>query len=76
MGCGAARSMPTLIAARVLQGMSGGLLAPLTQLMMARAAGRQMARALGYAVVPVLVAPILGPVIAGAILKHASWPST
>jgi MFS family permease len=24
--------------------------------------------------VPVLVAPILGPVIAGAILKHASWP--
>jgi EmrB/QacA subfamily drug resistance transporter len=74
MGCGAARSMPTLIAARVLQGMAGGLLAPLTQLMMARAAGRQMARALGYAVVPVLVAPILGPVIAGAILKHASWP--
>jgi EmrB/QacA subfamily drug resistance transporter len=74
MGCGAAHSMSTLIAARVLQGMAGGLLAPLTQLMMARAAGRQMARALGYAVVPVLVAPILGPVIAGAILKHASWP--
>jgi MFS family permease len=42
--------------------------------MLARAAGKQMARALGYAVVPVLVAPILGPVIAGAILKYASWP--
>lgn len=74
MVCGAARSMPSLIAARVLQGMAGGLLAPLTQLMMARVAGKQMARALGYAVVPVLVAPILGPVMAGAILKHASWP--
>jgi EmrB/QacA subfamily drug resistance transporter len=74
MACGAARSMPLLVSARVLQGMAGGLLAPLTQLMMARVAGKQMARALGYAVVPVLVAPILGPVIAGAILKHASWP--
>jgi EmrB/QacA subfamily drug resistance transporter len=74
MACGVARSMPSLIAARVLQGMAGGLLAPLTQLMMARVAGKQMARALGYAVVPVLVAPILGPVIAGAILKYASWP--
>ena len=74
MACGAARSMPVLVGARVLQGMAGGLLAPLTQLMMVRVAGKQMARALGYAVVPVLVAPILGPVIAGAILKHASWP--
>src|SRR6201999_18471 len=71
--CGAATSMPQLIAARVFQGMAGGLLAPLTQLMMARVAGRQMARVLGYAVVPVLVAPILGPVVAGAILEKASW---
>lgn len=74
MGCGAARSMPALIGARVLQGTAGGLLAPLTQLMMARVAGKNMARVFGYAVVPVLIAPILGPVIAGAILKHASWP--
>jgi MFS family permease len=42
--------------------------------MMARVAGKQMARVFGYAVVPVLIAPILGPVLAGAILKHASWP--
>ncbi|NUO49471.1 MAG: DHA2 family efflux MFS transporter permease subunit [Polyangiaceae bacterium] len=74
VACGMASSLPALVAARVVQGMAGGLLAPLTQLMMARVAGRQMARVLGYAVVPVLVAPILGPVVAGAILKHASWP--
>ena len=74
IACGASRSMTALIGARVGQGMAGGLLAPLTQLMMARVAGKQMARVLGYAVVPVLVAPILGPVLAGAILKSASWP--
>jgi MFS family permease len=48
-------------------------MAPLAQMMMARAAGRHMARIIGYAAVPILIAPILGPVIAGAILQYASW---
>src|ERR1700678_1475926 len=71
--CGAAWSANSLIAFRVLQGMSGGLLAPMVQMMMARAAGKHMARLMGYAAVPILMGPILGPVIAGAILQHASW---
>jgi EmrB/QacA subfamily drug resistance transporter len=71
--CGLAWSANALIAFRVLQGMSGGLLAPMTQMMIARAAGKHMARIMGYAVVPILLAPILGPVIAGAILQFASW---
>src|SRR6201997_1140758 len=71
--CGLAWSANSLIAFRVLQGMSGGLLAPMTQMMMARAAGKHMARFMGYAAVPILMGPILGPVIAGAILQHASW---
>ncbi len=32
-----------------------------------------MVRLMGYAAVPILMGPILGPVIAGAILQHASW---
>lgn len=71
--CGLAWSAESLIGFRVLQGLSGGLLAPMTQMMMARAAGKQMARIIGYAAVPVLLAPVLGPVIAGAILHYASW---
>lgn len=71
--CGLAWSPQSLIGFRVLQGISGGLLAPMAQMMMARAAGRHMARVIGYAAVPVLLAPILGPVIAGMILQHASW---
>ncbi|KUY60230.1 DHA2 family efflux MFS transporter permease subunit [Burkholderia sp. RF2-non_BP3] len=71
--CGLAWSAPSLIAFRVLQGVSGGLLAPMAQMMIARVAGQQMARVIGYAAVPVLIAPILGPVVAGAILQHASW---
>src|SRR6204780_1944443 len=71
--CGLAWAANSLIAFRILQGMSGGLMAPMTQMMMARAAGKHMARLMGYAAVPILMGPILGPVIAGAILQQASW---
>src|ERR1700674_1324619 len=62
--CGLAWSANSLIAFRILQGMSGGLMAPLTQMMMVRAAGKHVARVMGYAAVPILLGPILGPVIA------------
>ena len=71
--CGLAWSANSLIVFRILQGMSGGLLAPMAQLMLARAAGRQMAQVISVAALPVLVAPLLGPIIAGAVLQFASW---
>lgn len=71
--CGMAWSADSLIAFRVLQGVSGGLLAPMTQMMIARVAGRQLARVAGIMAMPVLLAPVLGPVIAGTILQYASW---
>ncbi|MBX9694910.1 MAG: MFS transporter, partial [Cyanobacteria bacterium] len=52
----------------------GGLLSPMTQMMIARAAGKHMAKVMGFAAMPVLVAPLFGPMVAGAILKYASWP--
>jgi EmrB/QacA subfamily drug resistance transporter len=72
--CGAATTMSQLIGARLIQGMAGGLLAPLTQLMVARVAGGQFARVLGYASVPILLAPLAGPILAGTILKYLGWP--
>lgn len=71
--CGTAHTMSELIFARLVQGMAGGLLTPLAQFMVARVAGKQMARVVGYAAIPVLLAPLLGPMLAGTILKHAGW---
>jgi len=71
--CALSWSADSLIGFRVLQGISGGLMAPLTQLMIARAAGKHMVRVMGYVAVPVLLGPLVGPVVAGAILQHASW---
>ena len=67
--CALAWSANSLIASRILQGISGGLLAPMAQMMIARAAGKHMARVAGYMVLPILLAPVLGPVIAGVILQ-------
>jgi len=72
--CGAAKSIDALIFARVIQGMAGGLLTPMAQMMMAQVAGRHMARIFGYMAMPVLIAPLLGPIVAGVILKYAAWP--
>jgi EmrB/QacA subfamily drug resistance transporter len=71
--CGVAWSVSSLVIFRILQGMSGGLLAPMAQLIMVRAAGARMARVFGFAAMPILLAPLLGPVIAGALLRFASW---
>ncbi|MCL2658801.1 MAG: DHA2 family efflux MFS transporter permease subunit [Betaproteobacteria bacterium] len=71
--CGLAWSANSLITFRIMQGISGGLLAPMAQMMIARAAGKHMARVAGYLALPVLLAPVFGPIIAGAILQYASW---
>jgi len=71
--CGLAWSAYALIAFRIVQGMAGGLLAPMAQLMVARAAGRQLPRVAAVMTMPILLAPLLGPVTAGAILHIASW---
>lgn len=71
--CGLAWSANSLIALRIVQGMCGGLLAPMAQLMVARVAGNRMAQVASLATIPVLIAPLLGPVFAGAILQFVSW---
>ena len=64
--CGFAWSANSLIGFRILQGMSGGLMAPMAQMMMARTAGKHMAGVLGFAAMPILLAPFLGWRLASA----------
>lgn len=71
--CALSWSASSLIGFRILQGISGGLLAPMAQLIVARSAGKFFVKVAGYAAVPILLGPILGPVVAGAILQYGSW---
>src|SRR5438874_8531373 len=72
--CGLASSASMLIVFRVLQGVGGGMLMPIGQLMMAEAAGpKRMGRVMSIVAVPAMLAPILGPTIGGLIVDNASW---
>ncbi len=72
--CGCAWSASSLIFFRVIQGLGGGMILPVGQSIMARAAGpRRMGRVMGIVGVPQLLGPILGPVIGGIIVSNTSW---
>lgn len=72
--CGLATEMWMLIAARVLQGVGGGMLVPVGQAMLFRAfPANERAKASAVLAIPITVAPMLGPVLGGALVEYASW---
>ena len=72
--CGLAWSTTSLIAFRVLQGIGGGLILPVGQTALARAAGpRRIGRAMSMVGIPTVLAPIIGPTVGGLLLEHLSW---
>ena len=72
--CGLATSTDELIVFRVLQGVGGGMILPIGQLMLAEAAGpKRMGRVMSIVAVPVMLAPILGPTVGGLIIQNTSW---
>lgn len=72
--CGLAWNLESLIAFRVLQGVGGGLLMPVGQLMLAHVAGpRRMGRVMSIVAIPMLIAPVLGPVLGGLLVDRAGW---
>src|SRR3954471_2863419 len=71
---GLAWSLGTLVLFRVVQGVGGGLIMPVGQAILARAAGPQrMGRVMSIVGVPMLLAPVFGPVVGGVLVDAASW---
>lgn len=74
VACGLSASLGELIGFRVLQGAAGALTMPAGQMILVRVAGRErLARVMGTLSIPVVMAPIFGPVIGGLLLEHAGW---
>lgn len=74
LACGAAPTLETLVIARILQGLGGGGLQPLSQAILLEAfpvAEHGMAMAVFG--MGVIFAPILGPVVGGWITDNWSW---
>jgi EmrB/QacA subfamily drug resistance transporter len=71
---GLAWSAESLIVFRVLQGIGGGMIMPAVMTIMTKKAGpHRMGRVMGVLGVPMLIAPIMGPILGGWLVDNASW---
>ena len=73
--CGLAQNMETMIFARILQGIGGGGLLPVSQsILLENFKPEDRGKAMAVFGLVVVVAPIIGPVIGGWITENWSWP--
>ncbi|MFF0815712.1 MFS transporter [Rhodococcus sp. NPDC003318] len=72
--CALSTSLAMLTAMRVLQAVGGAMMVPVGRFAVLRnTEKRDMMRAVAYLTWPALLAPVLAPVIGGAIVTLASW---
>ncbi len=74
MLCGIAATLPQMVLFRLLQGVFGAALVPLSQAMLLDTYPRdQVGRAMGIFSMGVMVGPILGPIIGGYLTDQLTW---
>ncbi len=74
LACGAATSLPMLVALRVVQGIGGAMMTPVGRLILLRSfPPEQLAAAMSHMTAPVLVGPALGPLLGGLLTSYANW---
>src|SRR6185437_14189422 len=73
--CGLSTSLGMLVFGRVMQGLSGGSLMPLSQTLLLRVFPKERApAAMALWAMTTLVAPVLGPILGGWICDNLDWP--
>ncbi|MDB5460527.1 MAG: emrB [Caulobacteraceae bacterium] len=72
--CGIAPSLGSLVVFRIMQGLSGGPMMPLSQTLLQRIVPLKFrAQTMGLWAMTTLVAPIMGPVLGGSISDTFGW---
>jgi len=72
--CGLSPSLWTLIAARAVQGIGGGIAAPIgTSLLFAAFPPNERGKAMGVFGIAMVVAPALGPILGGWLVDVGHW---
>ena len=72
--CGLSTSLTVLVMWRIVQGLTGGVLQPLSQAIMLEVfAPKDRGKAMAFFGLGVVVAPVLGPVLGGWLTDNYSW---
>ncbi|MFF0746376.1 DHA2 family efflux MFS transporter permease subunit [Streptomyces sp. NPDC004111] len=73
-GCGLSQDLPSLVAARAVQGLAGGLLTPVGMTLLFRTFPPHRRASLAKVlIVPTALMPALGPPLGGFLTAHLSW---
>jgi DHA2 family multidrug resistance protein len=73
--CGISNSLGMLVFGRIMQGLAGGCLMPLSQTLLMRIFPRERApAAMALWAMTTLIAPVLGPILGGWICDNLAWP--
>lgn len=74
VGCAVSTSLPMLVAMRVVQGVGGAMMVPVGRLAVLRnSAKSDLVRTIALLTWPALAAPVVAPVLGGAIATVGSW---
>jgi EmrB/QacA subfamily drug resistance transporter len=72
--CGVAWSASSLIGFRLIQAVGGGMMLPLSQVIMATEAGpKRLGRLMAVIGVPALLGPVVGPMVGGVLVQDLTW---
>src|SRR5262245_5422950 len=72
--CGLAWSVPSLVIARVIQGLGGGLIGPVGMAMLFRVTPpEQRGSIMSKYAMPVMLGPLLGPSLGGFLVEYVDW---
>jgi DHA2 family multidrug resistance protein len=72
--CGISNALGMLVVGRIMQGLSGGVLMPLSQILLMRIFPKeQTPKAMALWAMTTLVAPVLGPILGGYICDNFHW---
>jgi EmrB/QacA subfamily drug resistance transporter len=72
--CGVSSNIHVLVLCRVIQGLGGSMMVPVGRLTLVRAFEKSdLVRTMSFVTIPAVIAPMLGPVAGGLIVKYLHW---
>ncbi len=72
--CAASPTLNLLIGSRIVQGIGGAMMTPVARLILVKSYPRnKLLTVMNFAVIPALIAPLVGPLLGGYIVQYTSW---